>query len=176
MATMRIWSLVLGLFALFMSPVLSAGPVGAQVGSWVQIEAQPDLRTATDRARAYAGSFPHLQGYKLKSGWYGIVIGPMSPAEAAADLATLAGQGRVPPDSFITDGVNFREPFWPETTAAPLPATEVPLASGTDTRGAGHWGARYRGNRHHGADTCSTRGRGGPVGGSAGDRAGRARR
>jgi S1-C subfamily serine protease len=129
MATMRIWSLVLGLFALFMSPVLSAGPVGAQVGSWVQIEAQPDLRTATDRARAYAGSFPHLQGYKLKSGWYGIVIGPMSPAEAAADLATLAGQGRVPPDSFITDGVNFREPFWPETTAAPLPATEVPLAS-----------------------------------------------
>ena len=130
---MRIWSLVLGLFALLMVPVLSAGPVEAQAGSWVQIEAQPDLRTATDRARAYAGSFTQLQGYKLKSGWYGIVIGPMSPAEAAADLATLAGQGRVPADSFVTDGINFREPFWPQITAAPLAATEAPVAPAAPT-------------------------------------------
>ncbi|MBI1171281.1 peptidoglycan-binding protein [bacterium] len=126
MGTMRIWSLVFGLLALMM-----AGPgVAQQAGSWVQVEAQPDLRTATDRARAYAATFPQVQGYKLRSGWFAIAIGPMSPAEAQADLGTLSGQGRVPADSFVTDGANFRDQFWPEpasaTDTAPAPATEAP--------------------------------------------------
>ena len=125
---MRIWSLVLGLLALIAAPLLTAGASVAQVGSWVQIEAQPDLRTATDRARAYAANFTQVQGYKLKSGWFAIVIGPMSPEEAATDLQTLSGQGRVPADSFVTDGVNFRDQFWPDAsgTQPPLPAAEAP--------------------------------------------------
>jgi hypothetical protein len=84
----------------------------AQERAWVQIEAKPSLVQAEDRARAWSTGFGNVSGYWLESGWYGIVLGPYSPAEAAADLAELKRRGMIPPDSFVTDGRNFRDAFW----------------------------------------------------------------
>ncbi len=114
-----------------------AAMVRAQQAAWLQIEAQPTLRQAEARARAYAGAFPNVQGYALRSGWYAIVLGPYDPAQAAAELSRLQAERLVPPDSFIADGSLFRGAYWPAgnsgqdvTAAAPLtPAVPVaPLA------------------------------------------------
>jgi peptidoglycan hydrolase-like protein with peptidoglycan-binding domain/S1-C subfamily serine protease len=111
---------------------LAALPAAAQDRVWVQIEAQPTLAEATDRARAYAAIFPETQGYELRSGWYGIVLGPYGVAEGAAQLAGLKGENLIPGDSFITDGGNFRDAFWPagaEAAPAPLdPPAEIATA------------------------------------------------
>ncbi len=115
----------------------------AQDQVWVQIEAQPTLDEATDRARAYAAIFPETQGFRLRSGWYAIVLGPYGVAEGAAQLAGLKGENLIPGDSFIADGANFRDPFWPasgedaltppappaEVTAEPLPDATAPEAT-----------------------------------------------
>jgi peptidoglycan hydrolase-like protein with peptidoglycan-binding domain/S1-C subfamily serine protease len=132
-----LFALIAALFA------LAALPAAAQDRVWVQIEAQPTLDEATDRARAYAAIFPETQGYRLRSGWYGIVLGPYGVAEGAAQLAGLKGENMIPGDSFITDGGNFRDSFWPagaeaaptpldppaEIAAEPLPEATAPEAA-----------------------------------------------
>ena len=45
--------------------VIWALPVSAQDRAWVQIEAQPTLRQAQERARAYANVFREVNGYRL---------------------------------------------------------------------------------------------------------------
>jgi peptidoglycan hydrolase-like protein with peptidoglycan-binding domain len=92
---------------------------------WVQVEALPDLATAQDRARAYASLFPETAGFRLRSGWYGIVLGPYPAAEAAIRLDALKRDGQIPGDSFIAYGRDLRDPFWPADGAQPAaPAAE----------------------------------------------------
>lgn len=110
---------------------------------WVQIEAHPSLEVATERAGAYAAAFPETQGYRLAGGWYAIALGPYAVTEGAARLTSLRRENLIPADSYITDGAEFRAPFWPagaevtpEVTpevapeaapeAAPEPAAEAP--------------------------------------------------
>lgn len=81
--------------------------------AWVQIEAQPTLSAAQERARIYAGRYADVSGYYLGSGWYGIVIGPYSPAQAEATLNQLRRAGGIPGDSFVADGSRFQQQFWP---------------------------------------------------------------
>jgi len=69
--------------------------------AWVQIEAQPTLSAAQERARIYAGRYADVSGYYLGSGWYGIVIGPYPQEEAALRLEALKREGQIPADSFI---------------------------------------------------------------------------
>ena len=88
-------------------------PVLAQDQVWVQIEAMPTLRDAEDRARAYASAFPNIAGFRLRSGWYGIVIGPYGVEAGAAKLVELTRENLVPQDSYIADGSDFRQQFWP---------------------------------------------------------------
>jgi S1-C subfamily serine protease/peptidoglycan hydrolase-like protein with peptidoglycan-binding domain len=80
---------------------------------WVQIEAQPTLRQAEERTRAYAAMFPNIQGYAMTTGWYAIVIGPYSPAEADRQLAQLRSERLIPADSYISFGDKFANRFWP---------------------------------------------------------------
>jgi peptidoglycan hydrolase-like protein with peptidoglycan-binding domain len=95
---------------------------------WVQIEAQPDAPGATDRARAYAAIFPDVAGYQLNTNWYGIVLGPYSPAEGAGRLNTLLRENMIPADSYIVDGTAFRTQFWPTAGARQVaPVTDVPV-------------------------------------------------
>ena len=41
----------------------------AQDKAWLQIEAQPSLTAAQDRAGAYSALFPDVAGFQIKSGW-----------------------------------------------------------------------------------------------------------
>ncbi|MEO6298675.1 MAG: serine protease [Paracoccaceae bacterium] len=128
----RSLAVLFGLFALlFITPAL------AQDKMWLQIEAQPALNTAMDRARAYAALFPDVEGYKLRSGWYGIAIGPMTTADAGARLIDLRQQNLIPQDSYLSDGTSYGDRFWPvgtDTTAAPAP--DVTASTLPDTTAA----------------------------------------
>ncbi len=100
--------------AVWMAVLLVWGQTAlAQTQVWLQVEAQPNLRAAEVRARAYAAEFGAVAGYQLSSGWYAILIGPVAAADAAGRLAELRSLGRVPADSFIAEGGNFRQQFWP---------------------------------------------------------------
>ncbi len=106
------------LLGLVMALVLAPGLGGiaqAQTGprAWVQIEAQPTLAGAEERARAYAGAFPDVAGFRMASGWYAIALGPYAPESAALRLSDLRVNNLVPADSFVTEGTLFRAPFWP---------------------------------------------------------------
>ena len=118
------------LAACLFSIVLGPDRAAAQERIWLQIEAQPSLQGATERARAYAAVFPETQGYKLRSGWYAIALGPYGVAEGAAQLTGLKRENLIPADSFISDGGDFRDQFWPAGGAeapvvAPEPVPEV---------------------------------------------------
>ena len=124
-------------FALSLLMTIIFTPIArAQDQVWVQIEAMPTLADAEDRARAYVSEFPNVAGFQLRSGWYAIVIGPFGVAEAAAKLGELTRENLVPQDSYIADGSDFRQQFWPngaqgstaaaDTTAITDPALETP--------------------------------------------------
>ncbi|MCB6178717.1 serine protease [Rhodobacter sp. Har01] len=115
---------VLAVLALVFLALTAAVPARAQDKVWIQIEALPNQAKATERAEAYAGAFPETEGYKLRSGWFGIVLGPYGVAEGAAQLNGLKRENLIPADSYITDGAEFRERFWPVAGAAPSPAPE----------------------------------------------------
>lgn len=104
----------------------------AQERVWIQVEAKPNLTEGTDRARAWSTAFGDVSGYRLSSGWYGIVLGPYSPAQAAEKLADLKRQGMIPRDSYLTDGRPFRASFW-----SPAPAAETAGGAAVPEAGAG---------------------------------------
>ena len=118
-----LWVVLSGLWLGF-----GAGGAVAQDRAWVQIEAHPTLAEAEERAQAYTAVFPDVQGYRLGSRWYGIALGPYGRDEAAVRLTQLLRENLIPRDSFLTDGGNFREPFWPAggATAAPAGAAAAP--------------------------------------------------
>ena len=86
---------------------------GAQEQAWLQIEAQPSLASAQDRARAYAALFSDVAGFQIGSGWYAIVLGPYAPEAAAGRIFDLKRENMIPGDSFITDGSDHGQQFWP---------------------------------------------------------------
>jgi hypothetical protein len=83
---------------------------------WVQIEAQPSLAAATDRARAYETLLVDVNGFSLGGGWYGIAVGPYTRRDAELVLASYVREGLVPRDSFIQLSSRFRQQFWPVGT------------------------------------------------------------
>ena len=85
----------------------------AQEVVWLQIEARPTLAGAEERARAYAGQLGNVAGFRLRSGWYAIAVGPYPADVAGSELARLRASGAVPGDSFVSDGVGFADQFWP---------------------------------------------------------------
>ena len=103
---------------------LAAGAARAQE-SWVQIEAQPTLERAEERAQAWASALPEVNGFRLTSGWYAVTLGPY-PAELARDrLFALRGEGLIPPDSFLSDGGNYTGRFWPSGAAPAAAAAKI---------------------------------------------------
>jgi Putative peptidoglycan binding domain./Sporulation related domain. len=82
--------------------------------AWVQIEAKNSLAQAEARAREWAGMFPDVSGFRLDSGWYAIALGPFPDDQTADDRRLLLrGEGLIPRDSFVADGGNFGQQFWP---------------------------------------------------------------
>ena len=76
---------------------------------WVQIEAQPSLLEAEDRARKYAVRLPNVHAFSLGSGWYAIAIGPYTQDDVELEYQNLRDTLEIPFDSFISTGDNFRQ-------------------------------------------------------------------
>lgn len=95
-----------------------AGPSVAQQAFWVQIEAVPTLAQAEERARSYATRLDAVSGYRLASGWYAIALGPYQRPDAESLLVQLRAGAQIPRDSFLADGGQFRQQFWPAAGAS----------------------------------------------------------
>ncbi|KEO61761.1 trypsin-like peptidase domain-containing protein [Thioclava indica] len=97
--------------------------------AWVQIEAKSSLAQAEDRARDWSGMFPTASGFRLKSGWYAIALGPFADEQAADDRRrALRLDGLIPRDSFVADGSQFAQQFWPvgaSLSGAPIKPVET---------------------------------------------------
>lgn len=106
---MRLVYLLCATFA-FLMPAVQAD---AQQEAWIQIEAHPDLAEATARARAYGGTVEDINGFALGGRWYAVALGPYDPAEARATLRRLREAGAIPRDSYVSDGIGYRDRFWP---------------------------------------------------------------
>lgn len=121
--------------------VLAFVPLGAAAQDrpfWVQVEAQPTLTGAQDRVRFYDARLENVAGYAIGSGWYGIVLGPYVRTDADALLRDLRRAGAIPRDSFIANGNNFRQQFWPigvgaATSPLPLPGSEITTTADPET-------------------------------------------
>jgi peptidoglycan hydrolase-like protein with peptidoglycan-binding domain len=97
------------LFAVAIAPAAQA-----QDTRWVQIEARPTLDQALERVRDYDLSLDNVNGFRLPSGWYAIALGPFTPEVAAAVRADLRARGAIPADSYVADGSEYRQQYWPE--------------------------------------------------------------
>lgn len=115
-------------FGLMAALVFAVG-AQAQEQFWIQLEAQPTLRDAQDRARAYTGVFPDVAGFQLTSGWYAVAVGPYAPDVVQARLAALTAERLVPGDSFIALPGSFARQFWPAALAGVTvaPVEQSPL-------------------------------------------------
>ncbi|WP_170569442.1 serine protease [Ruegeria atlantica] len=94
---------------------IGAHTVSAQqdAGVWVQVEARPSLREAQERAKAYASVLPDVNGFRLNSGWYAIVIGPYLRSDAEQVLRVYRAEGQIPADSYIAFSNSLDQQFWP---------------------------------------------------------------
>ncbi len=100
--------------------------------AWVQIEAQPSLREGEARARAWAETLPDISGFVMSTGWYAVTLGPFSDDVAAQKLQVLRGERMIPSDSYLSDGRNYRQQFWPVGAALqPQPEPEVTVDPAT---------------------------------------------
>lgn len=103
----------LAVAAVIWAMALGASAARAQDTAWIQVEAQPTLRAAQERARAWAATFADVAGFQLPSGWYAIVLGPQPPARAQTRLAHLRQERLIPDDSHIATAQQLRRQFWP---------------------------------------------------------------
>ena len=106
--------------------------------SWVQVEAQPNEPGAIARANAYAAENEGVASFRLRSGWYAIVIGPFATEDQArGELLALRGRRAVPNDAFVADGRNFREQVFGAEGSLALPSEPTeplePLRAGEES-------------------------------------------
>ena len=85
----------------------------AQDVIYIQVEAQPSLARAEDRARFYSADLADVNGFSLGAGWYGVALGPYAPDQASTLLQQLRTQGRIPRDSYLAQPTEFLSQFWP---------------------------------------------------------------
>lgn len=119
------------LLALFVSVLLLVQPPAARAQEgevYIQVEALPDRATAVTRAQAYTALFAETNGFGLRSGWFGILLGPYTPGQAAELLASLKAERLIPSDSFIAYPRDMGDRFWP-AEGAPAAAAADPVAA-----------------------------------------------
>lgn len=80
---------------------------------WVQIEAQPSYEDALERAEEYTRDLPDVNGFAMRTGWFGIAIGPYLREDAEVVLRSYRAQGRIPRDSYIVESAAYQQQYWP---------------------------------------------------------------
>lgn len=104
---------------------------------WIQIEAQPNLNTATESARDYAAELEDVAGFALGGGWYGIALGPYRRADAEIVLRAYRRDRLIPSDSYLQVSNRFQQQFWPiGANVLDRGVVETPLPSQTQTEAA----------------------------------------
>lgn len=113
---------------------LSLSVAASAQETWLQVEARPSEPAARERALAYADAFPNVEGYRLRSGWYAIVLGPFTPAEAESELIRLRAAGAIPRDSYLSDGAAFAGQFFSSASAfsTPIAPEGIDVPTGED--------------------------------------------
>lgn len=120
----RIFSVILLAFSMVL--VTTTSPVIAQETVWIQLESQNSLRDTKERAQAYAQTLPETKAFLTTTGWYAIVVGPLSPAEANGLITRLKIQQQIPAEAFIANGRTFISQLWPLAASTETqPATGV---------------------------------------------------
>ncbi|WP_204115485.1 serine protease [Shimia biformata] len=96
------------------SILLWVGAASAQEDTaFVQIEAQPSLTIATERAQLYGTDLQDVNGFSMGGGWYAIALGPFSRADAENVLQVYTAERIIPRDAFITTQADYQSQFWP---------------------------------------------------------------
>ncbi len=103
--------LILPVFIAFFAIFGSASV--AQDTAYIQIEAQPNLRQAQERARAYGNAFDNVAGFALGAGWYGVVLGPYDRNVIDGTLRQLKRDNLIPGDAYIAPNSSLGQQFWP---------------------------------------------------------------
>ena len=117
--------------ALFLVPFIAQAQSADDV-VWIQIEAQPNLATATQRARAYGNALEDVNGFSLGGGWYAIAVGPYLRSDAEQLLRGYLRDGLIPRDSYVQVSQRFRQQFWPVgVNVLNIPQTAPVEPSGT---------------------------------------------
>lgn len=125
---MRLFSALCVLVLSLLSTALPREALAQDTQVWIQIEAQPTLPAAEDRAQAWSALFPETGGFQLRSGWYGVMLGPYPAEVARSRMATLRQDGLIPRDSFIAFPRDFGPRFWPPEGVAPTQPAASPEA------------------------------------------------
>ena len=125
--------LLIAVLFLVCAPVFAA----AQSTVWIQVEAQRSLQEAQERAADYASRLPNVAGFSVGRGWFGIVLGPYTRADADTLLNQLKRSRQIPQDSFLNFSNRLGQQFWPVGTGAPntpqpLPQTDAGTAEPTE--------------------------------------------
>ncbi len=92
---------------------LNASAANAQDRAWIQIAARPSLGQALDELRKRNRTLDGVKGFRMRSGWYAVILGPFTGAVAVAERDRLVAQRRIPADSFVAGRGDFRRQFWP---------------------------------------------------------------
>ena len=93
--------------------------------SWIQIEARPSRAQAEARAADWDTRLDDVAGFSTGGRWYAVVLGPYSEGLARQRLLELRGQGRIPLDSFVTDGAGFGVQIYAGARGPLVPAPEI---------------------------------------------------
>jgi peptidoglycan hydrolase-like protein with peptidoglycan-binding domain len=113
-------------------------PSVAQNQFWIQVESQNNIRDTKNRAQFFARDFPDTRAFATSSGWYAIVIGPLTRNAADGELTNLIAGNQIPNDSFVSDGSSFRNQLWPlvantDTTSGAVVVSEAVADDTTET-------------------------------------------
>ena len=115
-----------------LAALLAAGGAAGAQDAFIQLEAKRSEAEARDAARRLAARVEGVEGYAAAGGWYVVALGPFEEAEAAARLARLRAEGRVPGDAFLTAGDLYRG----RLEVAGVPAGEPPADGGEGVEAA----------------------------------------
>ncbi|MFT3986474.1 hypothetical protein [Aestuariivirga sp.] len=110
------------LFAFLLLTLFIATPLRAETlqlqgkARWIAIASSKDLDEAIGIAQLYAD--PPGRVVSSKSGWYGVVIGPVKTGDLAAYRKSYQGWPELPKDAHLSTGANYLETVWQPKAAA----------------------------------------------------------
>lgn len=116
---------ILCLVVLMAGTAMPQAQQGPQV--WVQVESTPTLTGVMERLRDYAARLPDVQGFQTSTGWYVVVLGPYSGADAARLRRDYLSRRAIPRDAYLSDGTGYLKQIWPAGMMHPS-APSVPQA------------------------------------------------